>query len=286
MVPAENYGVKVISMGFFTEVTRRGRVIYLIHSIAAQCSAARIQRGPSLCFASAPPPPGRRRPPPPSPFPHGSPCPPQGDAPIVWRGPMATKAMDKMLLGTAWGDLDVLVVDMPPGARVLTAIADGVRPRGALAARADEGRSARARAEGVGLDACRARTVCVRACVFAWASASRLACGPDSELHVRSPTRARPAAARHRRCPDHAGPAAAAVWRGHRVDAAGRGAARRQARARGGAPSFPSLGLLAEMLRKQGGGEARPPAWVGRPAPMQAEERRKAPRSPAPALHI
>ena len=37
------------------------------------------------------------------------------DAPIVWRGPMATKAMDKMLMGTQWGRLDVLVVDMPPG---------------------------------------------------------------------------------------------------------------------------------------------------------------------------
>lgn len=57
MIPPENYNVKVISMGFFTE----------------------------------------------------------GDAPIVWRGPMATKAMDKMLMGTAWGRLDVLVVDMPPG---------------------------------------------------------------------------------------------------------------------------------------------------------------------------
>ncbi|KAI8469331.1 MAG: P-loop containing nucleoside triphosphate hydrolase protein [Monoraphidium minutum] len=57
MLAPENYNVKVMSMGFFTE----------------------------------------------------------GDAPIVWRGPMATKAMDKLLLGTAWGDLDVLVVDMPPG---------------------------------------------------------------------------------------------------------------------------------------------------------------------------
>ncbi|KIY97786.1 Nucleotide-binding protein [Monoraphidium neglectum] len=39
----------------------------------------------------------------------------EGDAPIAWRGPMATKALDKMLIGTAWGQLDVLVIDMPPG---------------------------------------------------------------------------------------------------------------------------------------------------------------------------
>jgi Mrp family chromosome partitioning ATPase len=31
---------------------------------------------------------------------------------------MATKALDKMLIGTAWGQLDVLVIDMPPGGRL------------------------------------------------------------------------------------------------------------------------------------------------------------------------
>ncbi|GBF95061.1 hypothetical protein Rsub_07562 [Raphidocelis subcapitata] len=57
MVPPENYNVKMISMGLFTE----------------------------------------------------------DDAPIIWRGPMATKALDKLMLGTDWGRLDVLVIDMPPG---------------------------------------------------------------------------------------------------------------------------------------------------------------------------
>eukprot|EP00798_Chlamydomonas_sp_ICE-L_P029976 gene29976-18047_t len=37
------------------------------------------------------------------------------DTPALWRGPMVNKAFDKMLLGTDWGELDVLVVDMPPG---------------------------------------------------------------------------------------------------------------------------------------------------------------------------
>jgi len=33
----------------------------------------------------------------------------------VWRGPMALKALDQLIFRTAWGPLDVLVVDMPPG---------------------------------------------------------------------------------------------------------------------------------------------------------------------------
>ncbi|KAJ0247090.1 ATP binding protein-like [Hirschfeldia incana] len=37
------------------------------------------------------------------------------DAPIVWRGPMVMSALAKMTRGVDWGDLDVLVVDMPPG---------------------------------------------------------------------------------------------------------------------------------------------------------------------------
>lgn len=37
------------------------------------------------------------------------------DAPIVWRGPMVMSALQKMSRGVDWGDLDILVVDMPPG---------------------------------------------------------------------------------------------------------------------------------------------------------------------------
>jgi len=37
------------------------------------------------------------------------------DTPMVWRGPMATQALDQLLRQTKWRDLDYLVVDLPPG---------------------------------------------------------------------------------------------------------------------------------------------------------------------------
>ncbi|PKA59592.1 Cytosolic Fe-S cluster assembly factor NBP35 [Apostasia shenzhenica] len=37
------------------------------------------------------------------------------DAPIVWRGPMVMSAIEKLTRGVAWGSLDILLVDMPPG---------------------------------------------------------------------------------------------------------------------------------------------------------------------------
>jgi ATP-binding protein involved in chromosome partitioning len=37
------------------------------------------------------------------------------DTPMVWRGPMVTQALEQLLRDTNWGELDYLIVDLPPG---------------------------------------------------------------------------------------------------------------------------------------------------------------------------
>src|SRR5436853_2258935 len=38
-----------------------------------------------------------------------------GNEPVMWRGPMLHRALEQFLSDVHWGELDVLVVDMPPG---------------------------------------------------------------------------------------------------------------------------------------------------------------------------
>jgi len=39
----------------------------------------------------------------------------QGNSPVVWRGPMMHRALQQFLADVYWGDLDVLLLDLPPG---------------------------------------------------------------------------------------------------------------------------------------------------------------------------
>ena len=57
MKPVENYGVKVLSIGFFTSPEQA----------------------------------------------------------VIWRGPMASKALNQLIFDAAWGDLDYMLIDLPPG---------------------------------------------------------------------------------------------------------------------------------------------------------------------------
>ncbi|NAS31332.1 P-loop NTPase [Flavobacteriaceae bacterium R38] len=57
MKPVENYGVKILSIGFFTQPNQA----------------------------------------------------------VIWRGPMASKALNQMIFDAAWGELDFLLLDLPPG---------------------------------------------------------------------------------------------------------------------------------------------------------------------------
>ncbi len=57
MEPVENYGIKLLSLGFFTNPNEA----------------------------------------------------------VIWRGPMASKALNQMIFDAAWGELDFLLIDLPPG---------------------------------------------------------------------------------------------------------------------------------------------------------------------------
>lgn len=39
----------------------------------------------------------------------------EDDQPVIWRGPMITKTIQQFLFAVEWGDLDYLLVDLPPG---------------------------------------------------------------------------------------------------------------------------------------------------------------------------
>lgn len=45
---------------------------------------------------------------------------PNEDDPVIWRGPMATGVLSQLFTDTNWGELDYLLIDMPPGTSDIT----------------------------------------------------------------------------------------------------------------------------------------------------------------------
>ena len=56
------------------------------------------------------------------------------EEPVVWRGPMLHKAIEQFLVDVHWGDLDVLLVDLPPGTGDVTMSLVELLPDAALLA--------------------------------------------------------------------------------------------------------------------------------------------------------
>lgn len=55
------------------------------------------------------------------------------DKAIVWRGPMASRAMQQLIEKADWGDTELMIVDMPPGTGdIQLTLAQQVKPAGAI----------------------------------------------------------------------------------------------------------------------------------------------------------
>ncbi|MGH9488592.1 MAG: Mrp/NBP35 family ATP-binding protein [Terriglobales bacterium] len=56
-----------------------------------------------------------------------------GDKPVIWRGPMLHSAMQQFLRQVQWGDLDYLLIDLPPGTGdIVLSLAQSVPLSGAI----------------------------------------------------------------------------------------------------------------------------------------------------------
>ena len=53
--------------------------------------------------------------------------------PVIWRGPMVTKAIDQLIQDVDWDDIDILIFDLPPGTGdIQISLAQKVRLTGAV----------------------------------------------------------------------------------------------------------------------------------------------------------
>ncbi len=56
------------------------------------------------------------------------------DTPVIWRGPLLMKALNQFLEDVEWGELDYLLIDLPPGTGdIQLSLAQNVKVRGAIA---------------------------------------------------------------------------------------------------------------------------------------------------------
>lgn len=72
------------------------------------------------------------------------------DEPVIWRGPMLHKALEQFLADVHWGELDVLLLDLPPGTGDITLSLLELVPTAALLAVTTPQPAARAVASRVG----------------------------------------------------------------------------------------------------------------------------------------
>ncbi len=103
------------------------------------------------------------------------------DQPVIWRGPMLHKALEQFLADVHWGDLDVLLMDLPPGTGDITLSLLELLPSAALLAVTTPQPAARAVASRVGRMALDARMP-VAGVVENMSTATCQACGHGTAL--------------------------------------------------------------------------------------------------------
>ena len=54
------------------------------------------------------------------------------DQAVIWRGPMAAKALNQMIFDAHGGELDFLIVDLPPGTETGTSVLQSLPITGAV----------------------------------------------------------------------------------------------------------------------------------------------------------
>jgi ATP-binding protein involved in chromosome partitioning len=103
---------------------------------------------------------------------------------IVWRGPMASKALKQMFIDTYWGNLDYLIIDLPPGTGdIHLSLVQTVPVTGAVVVTTPQGIALADAKKGVGMFKLDNINVPVLGIVenMAWFTPAEL---PDNKYHI------------------------------------------------------------------------------------------------------